>query len=182
MDWKDIGGRIATIAPALGSAFGPLGTAGGLAIKALADSFGVEPDEMTPEKMDQLLASDPEALLKLKQAEMDFRLEEKRIENETLKVKLADVQSARQRQVAHEKATGKTDMNLYFLAWLVVTGFFILVGFLMFQTLPTANIGPVNQLFGAMAAGFGMVLQYFFGSSLSSWGKTREIARLTDKG
>jgi hypothetical protein len=30
------------------------------------------------------------------------------------------------------------------------------------------NIGPVNQLFDAMATGFGMVLQYFFGSSKGS--------------
>jgi len=50
--------------------------------------------------------------------------------------------------------------------------FFILVGLLMFVVLPEANVGPVNQLFGAMATGFGMVLQYFFGSSKGSADKT----------
>jgi len=181
MDWKSVGAKIATIAPALGTAFGPLGTAGGLAIKALADAFGLKAEEVTPEKLEALLANDPEALLKLKEAELNFQLENKKLENESLKAQLSDVQNARQRQLEHEKTTGKTDKNLYFLAWLVVGGFFILVGFLMFRTLPAANVGPVNQLFGAMATGFGMVLQYFFGSSLGSWGKTKEISDLTKK-
>jgi len=70
---------------------------------------------------------------------------------------------ARAREVSIIKATGKRDVNLYVLAWIVVIGFFALVGILIWATLPQANIGPVNQLFGAMATGFGMVLQYFFG-------------------
>ena len=38
---------------------------------------------------------------------------------------------------------------------MVVGLFFTLVGLLMFVVLPEANVGPVNQLFGAMATGFG---------------------------
>ncbi len=79
-----------------------------------------------------------------------------------------------------EKATGKRDMNLYVLAWMVVGLFFALVGLLMFVVLPEANVGPVNQLFGAMATGFGMVLQYFFGSSKGSADKTAAIIELKE--
>ena len=75
-------------------------------------------------------------------------------------------------QRACSTATGKRDINLYVLAWMVVGLFFALVGLLMFVVLPEANVGPVNQLFGAMATGFGMVLQYFFGSSKGSADKT----------
>ena len=71
-----------------------------------------------------------------------------------------------------EKATAKRDINLYVLAWMVVGLFFTLVGMLMWVVLPEANVGPVNQLFGAIATGFGMVLQYFFGSSKGSADKT----------
>jgi hypothetical protein len=43
---------------------------------------------------------------------------------------------------------------------------------LIFVVLPESNVGPVNQLFGAMATRFGMVFQYFFGSSKGSADKT----------
>jgi len=56
--------------------------------------------------------------------------------------------------------------------------FFILVGLLMFVVLPDATVGPVNQLFGAMATGVGMVLQYFFGSSKGIADKTAGILEL----
>ena len=63
---------------------------------------------------------------------------------------------------------------------MVVGLFFALVGLLMFVVLPEANVGPVNQLFGAMDAGFGMVLQYFFGSSKGSAEKTAAIIELKE--
>jgi len=77
-------------------------------------------------------------------------------------------------------AAGKRDINLYVLAWMVVGLFFALVGMLMFVVLPEANVGPVNQLFGAMATGFGMVLQYFFGSSKGSADKTAAIMQFRE--
>lgn len=91
---------------------------------------------------------------------------------------LQDRANARSGQVESEKATGHRNINLYVLAWMVVGLFFTLVGLLMWITLPEANIGPVNQLFGAMATGFGMVLQYFFGSSKGSADKTAAMMEL----
>jgi hypothetical protein len=41
-----------------------------------------------------------------------------------------------------------------------------------FKPIPAASVGPINQLFGALAAGFGLVLGYFFGTSKSSHDKT----------
>ena len=86
-----------------------------------------------------------------------------------------DVASARKREVDTTEATGKRDINLYILAWTVVVLFFALVATLMFIDLGE-NTGPVNQLFGAIAVGFGTVLQYFFGSSKSSNEKTALLA------
>jgi len=63
---------------------------------------------------------------------------------------------------------------------MVVGLFFTLVGMLMWVTLPEANIGPVNQLFGAMGTGFGMVLQYFFGSSKGSSDKNTWLMEMKD--
>jgi hypothetical protein len=58
--------------------------------------------------------------------------------------------------------------------------FFALVGMLMWVVLPDANVGPINQLFGAMATGFGMVLQYFFGSSKGSSDKNNWLMEIKD--
>jgi len=63
---------------------------------------------------------------------------------------------------------------------MVVCLFFTLVGMLMWVVLPEANVGPVNQLFGAMATGFGMVLEYFFGSSKGSADKTAAMMELKE--
>ena len=70
----------------------------------------------------------------------------------------------------------KSEKNLYFLAWVVVIGFFVLTGMMMRTTMPPENVGPVNQLFGALAAGFGVVLAYFFGSSKGSAEKNALLA------
>jgi hypothetical protein len=38
-------------------------------------------------------------------------------------------------------------------------------------------VGPLNQLLGALSAGFGMVLSYFFGTSKSSKDKNALIGK-----
>lgn len=176
MDWKEVGAKIAKSAPMLGGIIGgPAGGAIGGVVSMVASALGLESENPTPEEVNMAIGRDPGALLKLKELEMRNKETLERIILERDLAYLADRQDARRRQTEHEKATGKTDMNLYFLAWLVIICFFSLVGVLMFITLPEMNIGPVNQLFGAMATGFGMVLQYFFGSSKSSSDKTKAL-------
>ena len=174
MDWKDVAGTIGKAAPILGTILGgPAGGAIGGAISLISSALGLTKDETTPDRIAAILQADPNAMLELKKIEEQNRPELARIALEQDKMYLEDVQDARKRQTESEKATGKRDYNLYVLAWLVVSAFFLLVGLLMKWTLPEGNIGPVNQLFGAMSTGFGMVLQYFFGSSKGSADKTR---------
>mgnify|MGYP000952915022 CR=1 FL=1 len=181
MDFSSLGKKIIEYAPAIGGALlGPGGAAGGLAVKTIASIFGVSEAEATPEKLEAIINADPEAALKLRQGDWNFQCEMRKLENEELALRLSDIASARQRQTEHEKVTGKTDINIYILAWLVVAGFFVLLGMMMVVAMPQSNVGPVNQLFGAVATGFIMVLTYFFGSSLSSWIKTKLMSK--DKG
>lgn len=174
MDFKSLGKQIAKMAPLLGTAIGgPVGGAAGGLISAIASKFGVEAE---PDIISQAITADPQAALKLREIEANNRVELEKLAVESDKMYLLDRQSAREREIEVVKATGKVDKNLYVLAWAVVILFFVLVGILMFVTLPGDNLGPVNQLFGAMAAGFGMVLQYFFGSSKSSSDKTKLLS------
>lgn len=169
MDWKSVGSKVVNFAPILGTILGgPIGGAAGGLIKILAGELGLKPEEATPDAFMKVIEADPNAVLKLKKFEMAHKVALQKLTIEEDRLYLQDRQDARSRQVESEKATGKRDVNLYVLAWMVVGLFFTLVGMLMWVTLPESNVGPVNQLFGAMATGFGMVLQYFFGSSKGS--------------
>ena len=147
------------------------------AVAALGRSLGLG-SAAKPEDVLQAISADPEIRLKAMVAENDFKTEMGRQDLEKLKAELADVQSARLRQVESEKATGKRDLNLYVLAWTIILGFFILMGFLLKWPVPEDQNGVVFMLFGALATGFGQVLQYFFGSSKGSSDKNEQIGQL----
>ena len=74
-----------------------------------------------------------------------------------------------------DKPMTKSDKHLYILAWVIVIGFFVLVAMTMFVNIQDST-GAVFMLMGAMAAGFGSVIQYFFGSSKGSDDKTKYMA------
>jgi len=175
MDFKNIAAQITNVAPLLGSLLGgPVGGAAGTAIKLIADSLGVEADSASVEYE---LRNNPDALLKIKELEINSKVELEKLVVQQEVIRLQDVADARKRQIEHEKVTGKTDKNLYVLAWTVVFGFFGLMGLLCFRPLPVDSSGVVFMLFGALATGFGQVLQYFFGSSKSSADKTSALMK-----
>lgn len=184
MDWSDVINTIKKIAP---TAEGLLATFGGVpgmiasgAIKAITEVFGLT-DKATPDDILKAISTDPQAALKLALAEQDFQVKMRESDIEELKAQLVDVQSARQRQVEHEKITGKSDRNLYVLAWTLVVGFFLLTGGLLYFSYIGKPIsdstGVLFMLMGTMATAFGGVIQYFFGSSKSSNDKTELLAK-----
>ena len=65
----------------------------------------------------------------------------------------------------------------YFLATVIVAGFFALLAILIFRQLPPDSSGVIFMLFGALSAAFGAVVQYFFGSSKGSADKTEMLAK-----
>ena len=171
--WEGAKGVLSGTAPVLANAIIP--GSGGLAATLISKALGCE---NKPKAVAQALTkATPEQLNELKRLELKHqeKLTELALENDKLYIQ--DVQSARNREIAIVQATGKRDINLYVLAWSVVVGFFALVGLMMFVKLPDYNIGPINQLFGALAAGFGMVLSYFFGSSKSSSDKNAFLTK-----
>lgn len=186
MDWKELGKSIIKLgAPLLGSVVGgPAGSAiGGM----VASLFGADPND--PADILAKISLDPQAAVKLQELQLNHkeRLEELKIEEgkialEETKAILADRQSARQRETAVVQATGKSDINLYLLAWTIVVGFFVLTGILMFKDCFSPQItGVVNLLFGGLVSGFATVLAYFFGSSKGSAEKTTLLAESAER-
>jgi hypothetical protein len=170
--WKEIGDNIVQYAPTLGAALAPV-TGGvsaiiGTGVAALGKIFGLgsNPD---PDALKQAIATDPQSALKLALADSQFQLDQYRAETDRLSLQLKDTESARSRQVEHEKVTGHADINLYVLAWVIVIGFFALTGLLLFFSFQGKELsdgsGTLFMLLGTMATCFGMVIGYFFGSS-----------------
>lgn len=120
---------------------------------------------------------DPEEAVKAVQLDPALQIRLREIALEEINAFLADRQDARKREIEIVKSTGKRDYFLYGLAALVVLGYFALCGILMRYPLPAGSNEVVFMLFGGLAAGFGSVLQYFFGSSKSSADKTQMLTQ-----
>ncbi len=124
MDWKDIGrSLISQGAPLIGGLLG--GPAGAVAGKLVAGVFGADPDN--PEEVMNAIQGDPEAILKLRELENTHRVKLQELQLEETKAFLTDIDSARKREAAVVTATGKKDVNLYILSYIVVGSFFLLV-------------------------------------------------------
>jgi hypothetical protein len=176
MEWGDVGKIIAKIAPLAGTAL--LGPAGGVVGGIIASLFGVD---AAPDQVVQAIQADPQAALKLKELEFNHKLELEKMILDAERMRLADVADARRREVEGTKVTGKRDINLYMLAWVLVLGFFALVATLIFRALPPDSSGVIYMLFGSLSAGFVAVTQYFFGSSKGSDDKTVLLAKANTK-
>ena len=174
MDWLGVGKEIiAKGAPLLGTVIA--GPAGGVVGGLVASLFGANVDD--PKEVLQKMTADPEAAVKLAtlEAEQSTKLAELKIQE--AQNYLADIQSARSREVEIVKSTGARDWNLYVMAWIVVVGFVALCAFLF---LVGRDIQPnaeriAYMVTGGLIAGFQSVLSYFFGSSKGSSDKNEAI-------
>jgi hypothetical protein len=125
MDWKDIAGTVGKAAPILGTLLGgPAGAAVG-ALVASALGTGSDPSEVA-----QVLATNPDAAVKLRQIESDRAVRLQELATDMAKADLqtaaADRASARDR----EAKTGDT-LTPRTLALLVTLGFFGVLGYLL---------------------------------------------------
>lgn len=179
MDWQDVIAKVTNAAPLVGSLFGPAGTIIGGGIKLLASALGVEP---TQEAIMAEIASNPDALLKLKELEANNRIELEKLVLEKMRLEFDDTQSARDRETKIVQATGKKDYNLYILAWTIIGGYFGLTGMLLYFSYNgkpiTDQTGALFMLLGTLSTAFGMVVGYFFGSSKSSADKNEQISKI----
>ena len=149
------------LAPLLGTAFG--GPLGGAAASFIASKLGLSSD--TVEAVTDTLATvklNPDQIASLKEAEIDFKkfLETNKIDLQ--KLHNENTKDARALQIATQsKVPG-------FLAIMIVGGFFAVLSGMMFGWLKTSDEQALLILLGALSAGFGAVLNYYFGSSKAS--------------
>jgi hypothetical protein len=192
MDWKDIASKVASAAPAIGAALAPatggVSALAGTAIGVLAKVLGVEENPQAVNDVLESAAGNSQAMaeirLKLKIADNEFLLKQRDQDIEELRLRLTDVQSARRRQVEHEKTTGQVDKFFYVLATWSVASPVALLAFLIYHGLP--KMVPevallIGGFIGVIIGEYKTVMSYFFGSSAGSTAKSATIAAMTEK-
>jgi gas vesicle protein len=166
MDW------LKSIAPMLGTALG--GPFGALAASFLADKLGVETktvDAVTKALSDGKMT--PEMVVQIKLAEIDFQ-------------KFTEANGITLEQLSVQNTQGARDMQIATRSWvpaalaiIITTGYLgILVGMMM-DMLKVSDNQALLILIGALASGFGTVLNFFLGSSQSSQKKDILLANST---
>jgi len=161
-----------TLVPMLGTALG--GPFGGIAAGFIAEKLGLEGktvDAVTKALTDNKMTADQVTAIRL--AEIDFT--KFLAQNEITKDQL-DTQNtadARAMQIAVKSSTPDI------LAVIIVTGFFGILIAMMMGLLTATDQQALLILLGSLSAGFGAVLNFFFGSSRGSQNKDILLANST---
>lgn len=154
-----------TAAPALATA--AVGPMGGLAVKVIADKFGVED---TVDAVMGALQTDPNAKAKL--AEIDLRLFE--LHN-------ANTDSARTMNVKVQESDSSSNLAknaAYIIDFIIVGAAIILAWFAFFKGVPEENKELVYMALGSLFTMCGTVVNFHRGSSQGSKDKAFEIQAL----
>lgn len=158
---------LATVAPLLGTALG--GPFGGMAGMMLAKALGTK----DPKEMEAAITStDPDILLKLKQADNDFKVQMQTLEISEEKLSFDDRASARGREIAVK------DRIPAILAITVTVGFFSTLAVMIFHGVPTTGAEAFLVMLGSLGTAWAGIMGYYFGSSAGSAAKTDAINKV----
>jgi hypothetical protein len=104
----------------------------------------------------------PEQSVELFRLQSQERVALEAMNLERLEIDAKDRDSARQREMkVRDKIPG-------LLAIGVTTGFFTILGYVIVYGLPASSGEPILVLLGSLGTGWGMILNYYFGSSYGS--------------
>lgn len=169
MGWDSIKETIGKYAPVAGSLIG--GPAGGAVGALISSVLGVD---NTPEAIEQAVKSDPQAALKLKQFDHEYRTKLAEISFLTLKVELQDKQNARKEHKDHWMPA-----TITVLLSLMVIGIY---ASLILAEIPPRMTDVVYLLVGQVVGAFMTAVAYWLGTSRSSKDKDNSINKAFSKG
>jgi hypothetical protein len=191
MNWQDVAGAIKQYAPGAEALLGVASLIPGVgaitapaaaAIGALSKALGTDP---TPDAIHQAIVSDPQAALKLGQAELDYKLKLSEQTIEKMKIEAADRESARSMNVETTKATGARDRGLYAMSWagIVVALFVFLVSayLAVMKLIDAITAQMIGNMTGIFLAKYSTVFDFWFGGAFGQTQKTDAAATEADK-
>lgn len=154
--FKKIISIIGSVAPTIASAIGsPIA---GLAVNTVLTALGVKSEGEAV----KLIRTYPDALLKLKNAEIGFKLRMEELGIDLEAIHAADRDSARQREIAVKDKTPSI------LAYVYTAGYFFILGYILKMGIPENSKEIIMVLMGILSAAEIGIIQYYFGSSAGS--------------
>lgn len=160
---------LGTLAPMLGTAIG--GPFGALAGAALSQALGT-PAEDGKATEAALLSANPDALLKVKQAEQDFTVRMKELGISEDKLVYDDIANARAREITLK------DNTPAILAYVVTIGFFGTLLFMLIYGKPSIGGDVLLVMVGSLGTAWAGIMAYYFGSSTGSVRKDATISEI----
>lgn len=160
---------IGAVAPLLGTAIG--GPFGALAGTFIGRALGVESGD-TAAMEAAVTSGNPDALLKLKQADNDFKAHMADVGLSEDKLVFDDKANARAREIALR------DYTPAILAYAVTVGFFGTLAFLLIHGKPETGGDALLVMLGALGGAWASIVAYYFGSSSGSARKDATISAI----
>jgi hypothetical protein len=163
---------VATVAPMIGTALG--GPLGGTAGRMLAQALGKE--GASEDEIEQaVLTADPDTLLKVKQAELDFQKFLKEADIKIVDLDNQDRANARMREM------GLRDWTPSVLSAVVTVGFFGVLIWMLAYGLPESGQDALLVMLGSLGTAWAGIIAYYFGSSAGSRNKQVTIDTVLSK-
>lgn len=158
---------------------GPLGS---MAAAVVASALGIQKLDATPGAIDAAIATaqikDPDALLKLQEAEHTFQLQMEKLGFDSVdriaQIDAEDRANARAREVAVK------DKIPAILSLAVTAGFFTILALLLFHLVPEGSRDMLSVLTGTLGTAWIGIINYFFGSSAGSASKQGTISKIAE--
>lgn len=167
MEWKDLATTVGKVAPVLGTVLGgPVGTIAGTAGALICNLFGddVEP---TPKAILKAINGDPESMLKLRQLEVDEKLQLMRLQEKQIEADLENVKSARKRETILTKSGSASGwIPPAIISTVITIGFGFMVYYVLSMTTEPSQAAVL--MLGILGTGFTAVINYYLGSSAGS--------------
>ena len=167
-------GIIAAVAPTAATVLG--GPLAGMAAQKIIGALGLAADSTSIQIDAALVAATPEQLLELKKVESSLLRDLRSLDIDLAKLQLDNTKDARQREVITKDWTPRLLAGLVFGLYIGVT-YFIFGGYGLDDSMKDIALRSL----GTLDAAVGLVLGYYFGSSLGSSNKDSQISSLAGK-
>ena len=164
-------GIVTTLAPTAATMLG--GPLAGLATQKVISALGLAPEASANQIEAALVTATPEQLLELKKVDAELTKQLKSLDVDIMKLEASDIANARQREVATQDWTPRILATLVFTLYVTVT-IFVWKG-----TVDVSMREIALRSLGTLDAAVGLVLGYYFGSSIGSHKKDEQITNLS---
>ena len=154
MNFKNI---LAKVAPFIASMIG--GPFAGAATRVLSETLLGKDNASIDELEDALSKASPEQLVKLKQADYDYKIKMKEFGIDEIRLLISDKSDARSRE------TMMKDKMPAILGISISIGFFAVLILVIFYPIPPDTKSIVQIMFGCLCGNLSAVVAYYFGYS-----------------